>query len=705
MSDDEQSVARAAISRTLQACQRCRSLKTRCLPSSQPGTCQRCMTGGRECAWADAPRRARKLRAPSRISQVEHKIDGLVASLVNPPATLSKTPVSAPVSEECERPPLLGGDFAPHPSRKGRPRAPGTWLPFPSSFEQQPEPAETPAQQGAEGEDAADRHYIEQIRSIHSFGENDDDCEFSECTSKPSTRREEPIKDNLIDDLVASGEADVLLREYRKMSNSFPFVPLAPDTTVQQLNHDAPMLFLAMITAASWRDHKVQKSLDAIYRQELAHRTIIKPRRNLSLVQSVLVYLSWYHYVFSHKTQQIFFLHHLVIGLALDIGLHRDTRSLLFVRLKKPDQVQPQMKRERQRTFLGCYYLASMLSASMQKPNLLKHNSDMTEWAQELKDYREYPTDEVLGHLISLRQIEDEIQDTLFTGCGADAQLTDTRVVMHMRFLETRLDAWKRDSEGVTCQRMLLLSHAFADMTLHSIALRPLLKSTQPPADNSIHIKALLSALEAGKRFFDTLLSEPASDYYLLSFPEWMRFPAAMMTVARLCIPTDAHTMVGWDVQAAQNLVRLEICLEALCYRFQNLSASDKATLTRPSFWWAMRYLTDLTRTWYVRKLSPQTQDRGSSRPTPNNDTANSLLRLGPGALPTPPDGGLQDHFADSAHTDFGGEDMDIGANVDMGNDPFAFARSADFDMEQFFDMGIWGDEAYHSMGFGDMAF
>lgn len=77
----------------------------------------------------------------------------------------------------------------------------------------------------------------------------------------------------------------------------------------------------------------------------------------------------------------------------------------------------------------------------------------MTVWAQELKEYGEFTTDGVLAHLISLRQLDDEIQDTLFNGVGADARLTDVRVVMHVRFLETRLDAWKRESEGATCKR------------------------------------------------------------------------------------------------------------------------------------------------------------------------------------------------------------------------------------------------------------
>lgn len=175
----------------------------------------------------------------------------------------------------------------------GRPLAPGTWLPFPSSFEEQPEGLDTPAPQLDEGEDVADRQYIEQIRRIHNFGDSEDNSKYPGGLFRPSKRREEPIKDDLIDSLLASGKADVLLRDYKEMSDSFPFVPLSSEMTAYQLHADSPMLFLAIITAASWKEHKRQMSLDAIFRQELANRTIIRPRRNLGLVQSVLVYLSW----------------------------------------------------------------------------------------------------------------------------------------------------------------------------------------------------------------------------------------------------------------------------------------------------------------------------------------------------------------------------------------------------------------------------
>jgi hypothetical protein len=56
----------------------------------------------------------------------------------------------------------------------------------------------------------------------------------------------------------------------------------------------------------------------------------------------------------------MFFLQHLMIGLALDIGLHQDYQPLNFPARRKPPPPGPEELRERQRTFLGSYYLASM---------------------------------------------------------------------------------------------------------------------------------------------------------------------------------------------------------------------------------------------------------------------------------------------------------------------------------------------------------
>jgi hypothetical protein len=145
------------------------------------------------------------------------------------------------------------------------------------------------AQNGAE----VDRQYLDSIRSIHNFGDREVVSQAPEGIFRPSKRPEPPIEDELVKQLLATREADVLLDQYRQMSATFPFVILPHRMTGNELHKTKPMLLLAMLTVASWEDHTRQMKLDGIYRTELANRTIISPRRTLGLVQSVLVYLSW----------------------------------------------------------------------------------------------------------------------------------------------------------------------------------------------------------------------------------------------------------------------------------------------------------------------------------------------------------------------------------------------------------------------------
>jgi hypothetical protein len=105
--------------------------------------------------------------------------------------------------------------------------------------------------------------------------------------------REPKVDCDVVKCLLTNGEAEVLLAEYRSMSQFFPFVPVDADLSMQELSVTKPMLFLAILTAASWKDHKRQMILDLQYRTELAKRTIVQPRRTLSLLQGILVYLSW----------------------------------------------------------------------------------------------------------------------------------------------------------------------------------------------------------------------------------------------------------------------------------------------------------------------------------------------------------------------------------------------------------------------------
>lgn len=139
-----------------------------------------------------------------------------------------------------------------------------------------------------------DRQYLEEIRGIHGFDDREGAGQAPEGPFRQTRRREEPIDDELVRDLLSSGESESLLKDFHLMSVSFPFVVLPQHLSGTDLHSEKPMLFLAIMTVASWKDYVQQRRLDAIYRTELAHRTIISPRKTLGLVQSLLVYLSWY---------------------------------------------------------------------------------------------------------------------------------------------------------------------------------------------------------------------------------------------------------------------------------------------------------------------------------------------------------------------------------------------------------------------------
>jgi hypothetical protein len=237
---------------------------------------------------------------------------------------------------------------------------------------------------------------------------------------------------------------------------------------------------------------------------------------------------------------------------------------------------------------------------------------------------------------------------------------------------------------------------------LHSIALRPQPNNETAKSD-STQLRALVTALEAGKRFLDTLLSLPVDKYPLVSFSEWIRIPSVIMLVAKICMPSDTHTAAGWDVKAAQDLVRLEFSLEILVYRFKNLSTYDKTYNPHTDFWWAMQFIVDQTRIWYLRKTKPDPQGTVAQF-TPNTGSDNtSSMASCPGSvsMQTP-----SDHQSHEQAFSFTGQDGSMNMDFDLmsssdGDEATAFLKKFDIDMEQFFDMGIWGDEAYSSMGFG----
>jgi hypothetical protein len=97
------------------------------------------------------------------------------------------------------------------------------------------------------------------------------------------------------------------------------------------------------------------------------------------------------------------------------------------------------------------------ISVSLLKPNMLKYSDYMAECERELREEREFPSDESLGRLISLRRLDDQIHELFNSDEVIDLPFTDSRITMNLRFMENQLEDWRRanyssdNNRGMTC--------------------------------------------------------------------------------------------------------------------------------------------------------------------------------------------------------------------------------------------------------------
>jgi hypothetical protein len=81
----------------------------------------------------------------------------------------------------------------------------------------------------------------------------------------------------------------------------------------------------------------------------------------------------------------------------------------------------------------------------------------------------------------------------------------------------------------------------------------------------------LSRCLEACKKFFESLLSIPAAQYYPFTHVEWSSVIQSIIILSRLSFPLPRCP--GWDVVAAREHAPLGMFLDCLCYRMQALSS------------------------------------------------------------------------------------------------------------------------------------
>jgi hypothetical protein len=429
--------------------------------------------------------------------------------------------------------------------------------------------------------------------------------------------------------------------------------------------------------------------------------------------------LSWYHFFFTPKSRQLLSLVQLAAGIALDLGIHHKANRR-FVQMpghaptglpKAPDTVLCS-QREAERTWLGCFYISSSLAGSVQKPSLIPHTEHMTECCRRLKTEREFPSDEFILSLLSIRHLRDQTIEIFGSDAFKDLPVSDQRIVIHLRYLEQQLEECRAQQTDDVYERVLELSCALFQLELHSIGLRAPASLSDSPSHipNSAHINSLISCLESGKSFLDTLLAFPTSEYHLISSAEWMRMPYVLITLSKLCIPSDNLSKAQWDVKAAQDRVRLDLYLESLCYRMQSLTTFNPPTQPKPDFWLSMKMIMDMTRSWYHGRIRNSTKDVSAKQSSAFRLSMLQSLHQSLGA--NNPFGNIGSSAPTHTDTSSFGADMMGGMDMSgLGMPPVdtsfqgSVPMDVDFDMEQFLDWGLWTSGEFSPVMFGGSGF
>jgi hypothetical protein len=114
-------------------------------------------------------------------------------------------------------------------------------------------------------------------------------------STAPFTNSPPKAHQDIIDrGLLSIERAQALLYSYVEMAGSFPYVLVSSDAALLDLRRQTPTVFLAIMVTASWQDRSLQMALDHEYLTVLSSRLIVEGRKDLDLLQGLLVYLAWY---------------------------------------------------------------------------------------------------------------------------------------------------------------------------------------------------------------------------------------------------------------------------------------------------------------------------------------------------------------------------------------------------------------------------
>lgn len=299
-----------------------------------------------------------------------------------------------------------------------------------------------------------------------------------------------------------------------------------------------PLLTVAICTVATSSRPEAQDHLSQAFRYALSSKVLLGGERGIDLLLGLLVYLAWNHHYMSQ--QQIYQELYLLAGMAADLGLysprpkHMDTASML----------------ERDRAFVGCYYLCACLSSTgFDKPNPLRWTDNLRHCAETVGRLGTLGTDRSMTSLVELVHALDIFEQELRAHAEYKTPTSQHHIDLHTKAASQRFKALKRDYPTITSS----LAYGAATMHIHYRLIR---------ANESPDSPTLIQCACAIKEYLDDILSRPPSTLHQLAIVDWTNLLEVLVFMARVSRPLPSNS--GWEAGALTSMLQPDITLDSI---------------------------------------------------------------------------------------------------------------------------------------------
>lgn len=534
LAENPQSTAKLFRQPSTRACAMCVKAKAKCTPHAEfESICQRCHRLKKQCFLDERPSRKRTRKSkPTRVAQLEQKLDGLF-NLLTPNQTGSQmTPLSQASDVLYPRSPV---------SLDSNASTAGPSIAAPQSI-------------NPDGEISAPKNLNCSLAPVDHLS--------TAPAGKLSVARTAPSQ--LEPD---QREADLWLLEFKtNLAEQFPFVVLHPQSTSQSLHHERPLLWKAVMVASSHRNSDRQMALGANLMEDLTMRLLFRAEKSLDLLQALLVLIAWYHY-HTLVNPQVTNLLHLAKALINTMAFNRTQtaydRGMFFLDghdLTKSgtqsSQGSESSKSDGWRALAGCFYLTTVISGSFRSLEPQFNTPYILECCQKLEQAGEYQSDALLVQLVRLQEIRYRMGRSFPYDESVVPRRPDVPVDMFISAWQKELETFWVSLPAASQQNWLLLAtYHSTEIAQYEIdmsdSLRCLPRAAIKVVDRTGRLEFIYASLLATRKVFDVYSSVPVGKISGICFTLWAQFHHALMNAVKL-LSSEAY---GWDVQHARSVL------------------------------------------------------------------------------------------------------------------------------------------------------